>query len=181
MNNLYFLRHNKTRNNIQHIITGEKDVPIVDKSICGLDRMDLQGEMMILCSPLLRCKQTVEALCENLNFIPQIEVSSDLLERNFGVLEGKYREKAIVEYSKYFHGREFIYDMTPPNGESYVAICNRADRVIDNVKEKLKSNSVILCSHNHLLKIIYFRLLQVPIEDNWYKTKFLNGKIYKIL
>lgn len=181
MSNLYFLRHNKTRNNMQHIITGQKDVPIVDKSMFGLDQMVLQGEMMILCSPLLRCKQTIEIFCENLNFIPRIQISSDLLERNFGMLEGKYRENAIMEYPKYFHGSEFIYDMTPPNGESYAAICNRADRVICYVKEELKSNSVILCSHNHLLKIIYFRLLQVPIEENWYKTKFLNGKIYKIL
>lgn len=180
-NNLYFLRHCRTTNNIKHIITGQSDVPIIKDEIIEVNQFVLQNNVLLLCSPLLRCKQTADIFCKSINFSPQIITYPELRERNLGELEGLERKKAVEKYPEYFVNSKFIYNMTPPNGESYLQICERADKLINIIEGKLKANNVVLCSHNHILKIIYFKIMDIPIRDNWYRTKFENGKVYKIL
>lgn len=180
-NALFFLRHCKTVNNVKDIITGCKEVAVLSDQKVYKDNLTFQKKMTILCSPLSRCKETVELLTPNLNFVPNIVICDELTERSMGELEGMERCVAVDKYPELFYDKKFIYDMTPPNGENYLQICKRVDWFINNVlREYLQKGDVMLCSHNHILKIIYFKMTNISIEENWYTTKFANGKIYKI-
>ena len=181
MNNLYVLRHCKTVNNIQNIITGQMDVPIMEGEQIEMNQYNHQGNLEILCSPLIRCKETVSIFLNNINFVPQVTYCNDLLERNMGELEGMERSKAIAKYPEYFIDNKFIYNKTPPHGESYTQLCERVDRFINTLLiKKIMSQNVILCSHNHVLKIIYLKLMNISSENNWFKIRFENGKIYNV-
>lgn len=182
MNNLYFLRHCRTENNIERVITGQMDIPILGNEEVEVNQYENQKSLLLLCSPLMRCKETANIFIQTTKIVPEIKFCDGLLERGMGDLEGLERRKAVSKYPDYFVNDKFIYSMTPPNGESYLHFSERADEFINNtLVESMKIGNVILCSHNQILKMIYFKIKGIPIEEFWYKTGFINGKIYKIL
>ena len=104
-----------------------------------------------------------------------------LLERSMGKFEGKRRDEVAEEFPEYFINDKFIYNLTPPQGESYKEIFMRADAFVENfILKEIESKNVLICSHNQFLKMIYFSLLDVPIGENWYEKNFQNGKVYRI-
>ena len=180
-NHLYFLRHCTTENNEQGLISGRLDNHI--KSMESVDYTELKytDDMVILSSPSMRCRETANKLCSSLSVIVPIMYLDQLLERSMGSFEGKKRDEVAEEFPEYFINNKFIYYLTPPQGESYKEMCIRAEEFLDEIlTKKIESNNVLICSHNQLLKILYFRLLDVSVEEYWYKYNFQNGKVYKI-
>lgn len=159
------------------------DVSILKDEKIEMDKYIFNyNKFIILCSPLVRCKETVELFSESLYFEPTTLYYHELEERNMGVFQGLSRLEALSNYPDYFEGDNFIYSMTPPNGESFVQLCERAKKFIKNIlTEKLEFTDVIICSHNHILKTFYFMIKDIPIQDKWYETKFKNGKVYCII
>lgn len=102
-NALFFLRHCKTVNNVKDIITGCKEVAVLSDQKVYKDNLTFQKKMTILCSPLSRCKETVELLTPSLNFVPNIVICDELTERSMGELEGipyEYPEVKNTEVRK---------------------------------------------------------------------------------
>lgn len=182
VNHLYFLRHCKTENGNQKVITGQSDIAILrsEKQI-DLYQFSKTQDLIILSSPLRRCRETIEVFVNTTLCNPPIYFCSELMERNMGEFQGRRRCEAINNFPTFFKDGKLIYEMTPPGGESWSHILERVDSFITDVLwEQLYSHDVLLCSHNHIMKILYFRIMDIPIEENWYNTKFTEGKIYKI-
>lgn len=181
-NHIYFLRHCKTINNIQNIITGQMDIPILNNQKVEVDRIDFNENIQILCSPLVRCKETVAIFAKEKSIYFNIQVINELSERNMGDLEGVSRDNALLKFPEYFCDGKFIFYLTPPGGESYKHICERAQFISDKILfHDIYIGDVVICSHNHFLKILYCYLRKNSIEENWYKLNFQNGKLYKVL
>lgn len=181
-NHLYFLRHGKTIYNEKHLITGQADVSILKiKEKVNINLSQPLNNMIILSSPLKRCQETIESFQENIDYNLPIKYCDELLERNMGIFEEMERKLASEKYPLYFTEGKFKYYMTPPDGESFYKACARAEFFIQNIlDETLNSHDVLICSHNQIMKILYFKILNIPFSDNWYEFSFINNVIYKI-
>ena len=89
---IYFVRHGQTEANVKHIYTGEVNVPL---TAVGVTQAEAAAEKLkgvridrIFCSPLLRAKQTMQAIAK---FHPDAPIVFDerLKERGDGEMEGK--------------------------------------------------------------------------------------------
>lgn len=181
-NHVYFLRHCKTIYNIQNIITGQLDIPILNNQKVETSQIGFNENLQILCSPLVRCKETADIFIKEINNYLNVQVLNELSERNMGDLEGVSRDNALLKFQEYFCDGKFIFYLTPPDGESYKHICERAKFVSDKILfENIYIGDVVICSHNHFLKILYCYLRKISIEENWHKLNFQNGKLYKVL
>lgn len=179
---IYFLRHCKTIYNNENIITGQLDVPILSNQKVETGQIDFYENLQIFCSPLARCKETIDIFTKQINNYFDVQILNELSERNMGDFEGVSRDKALLKFPEYFSDGKFIFYLTPPNGESYKHICERVQSVSNKIlHENIDMGDIVICSHNHFLKILYCYLKRISIDENWKKINFKNGKLYKVL
>jgi hypothetical protein len=97
-----------------------------------------------------------------------------------GSFEGRLREEVIKENPLWYNGGKFIYDLTPPNGESFESFFGRVDYFRAYLDEILRDHNVIVCSHNQTLKLLYSIVMNIKPNKIWYSKNFENGVLYKI-
>ncbi|MFR5989764.1 MAG: histidine phosphatase family protein [Faecalibacterium prausnitzii] len=69
---------------------------------------------------------------------------------------------------------------TPPKGESYDAFYQRVSRISQRLFE-LPYHTVLICSHNQFLKMLYFNINQLPVTSSgWNSLDYASGVITKI-
>lgn len=181
-NHLYFLRHCKTEYGNQNIITGQSNVDI----LCSEKQIDLtqyckSNNLIIFSSPLKRCRETIEIFKNTVKYDSKTVFCDELIERNMGVFEGVKRKEALKIYPDFFKDGKLIYEKTPPDGESLSHIFRRVDLFINDILyEEIYDHDVLICSHNHIMKMLYFKIIGIPMEENWYNTKFTEGTVYKL-
>ena len=184
MGNLYFLRHCKTQFNADGMISGCLDSELIENEITYQEEMMNWDNVTIFSSDLMRCKKTLGILLENIRISPVIVYTSALRERNMGLFEGKRRSDLQKKYPQYFINQRFCHQFTPPQGESFYDFLQRVDGFINNEFLPYKNRNVqenfIICAHNQILKLLYCRLQNVSIEENWMSLDFPSGTVVKI-
>jgi broad specificity phosphatase PhoE len=177
---LYFLRHCSTENNNRNIITGSLNISICSNASLDYTEIKSFDNLMIISSPLRRCRETVDLMKSNAKIKNQVIYCTKLVERSMGIFEGLNRKEVVYDYPCFFDENKFIYFLTPPRGESFYEISSRADIFVNCLIKLLKKNDVLICSHNQIMKILYFKLKKIDLQKNWNKINFLNGKVYTI-
>ena len=88
---LYFIRHGQTEENVKHILTGRRDIPL---NAIGEEQVKEEGQKnknlnidIIFCSPLIRARQTCDAINEYHD--AKVIVTDEIIERTYGRYEGK--------------------------------------------------------------------------------------------
>lgn len=176
---LYFLRHCKTKYNLEMKISGCEDIEIIDDGII-LNDVSLLNNYIILSSPLRRCLQTIQLLENKLGKSSDIIINDNLKERDMGIMSGKYRPDVIALYPDYFNENgKFIVEKTPIGGEDFVTFFNRISPVSNFIKELLEEKSVVVCGHNQALKLLYITLKNNDI-GGWYDINLHNGELIKV-
>lgn len=173
---LFFLRHLQTEHNISACINGQSiGLPVLEMhSIIGARDVDVA-----YCSPALRCRQTMECF-SNTNSVRAVVYSDMLLERDMGRLEGQKRDVAAAHYPELFDGKQFRVFETPPNGEPFPDFMQRAHSFCTDYL-KTTSGSVLICSHNQILKVLYFIVSKEQIsEKKWKALSFPFGEMVPI-
>ena len=182
MNHLYFLRHCKTEYNDKKIISGSQDVHIYPKQeITNIDLIKSEKQLTIISSDLIRCKETLDLLLPLINSPQYIFYTDSLRERNMGILEGMFRREADNKYPELFNQQRFIYYKTPPHGEEFDKFKKRISMIYKFIIMLSERQNVLICSHNQVLKLLYFQILNLKIDENWFKKEFCLGEICKIL
>jgi len=99
---IYITRHGQTNWNVLRKVMGKIDEPLNEK---GIEQAHLTKESLkdleinlIICSPLLRARQTAEIINEVLNI--EIIYDNRLLERDYGEFEGM--ETKNFDFWKYW-------------------------------------------------------------------------------
>lgn len=179
MQHLYFLRHCKTVFNKEKIISGRTDSKLCPEAkIKSEELLKNTNKLVILSSDLQRCQQTIELLIPLLKNEYEIRNSKLLVERDMGIFEGRSRQELTKKYPNFFVGERFLYYKTPPKGES---IKELHERIIDFMKFELSlqyvDNDVLICAHNQVLKMLYCEILNIPINQYWFKLDFPEGSI----
>lgn len=172
---IYFLRHFPTENNLTHVLNGRSlTTPIVNSTPIHCE--DSIND--IFCSSALRCRQTIE--CFSQSTLSSITYTDLLLERDLGIFEGQPRNQMQTQYPTLFFNSKLIVFATTPKGETFSIFQNRI-RTFWNICNNTSHGSVLICSHNQTLKMLYFEIKKSPLTiDTWNNLSFPHGKIIKI-
>lgn len=166
---IYAVRHGQTQWNAEDRVCGSTDLPLNEVGFAQARALAEKAAAyqidLILCSPLLRARQTAEAIAERCG-VP-IVIEERLREQDFGEAEGKSRQDPEYKRNKV----QFSY--RHPGGESPLQLIARVYAVLEDVKRKYQGKTVLLVCHGCVCRAIrsyfvsstneeYFRFL----EDN---------------
>lgn len=159
---IYLIRHGETDYNLQHKIQGRTDTVLNETGITQakiakeqFNKLDID---IIICSTLTRAKQTASILNED----KQIKtIYSDLLvERNFGVLEGTYKnEEEFKEMMK--DDSIFVKDM-----ETLPMLYARAKEVVDKVIKEYNDKNVCIVTHGGFALSLEKYIFEITKNNN---------------
>lgn len=152
------VRHGATEWSESGQHTGRTDLPLNDR---GRRQAEAAGELLagrtfalVLCSPLERARET----CRLAGYLDQAELDDDLMEWDYGDMEGRSTEQIRTELPDWT-----VWTSPMPNGETLEEVGTRADRVI--ARALAADGDVALFAHGHILRIITARWCQLdPIE-----------------
>lgn len=170
---LFFLRHLKTENNSNGIITGKTDSELIPNQHIYDHPYKKTTFDIVLCSPMKRCLDTISQIHKEQ--IQTIIPMAELVERDMGVLEGLTKAEAIQRFPLLFYSGKVDVKSVIPNGESIQDVLDRLEPVISYIKENCDKN-VLICSHNQTMKILYCALCGNPVSNAfWQVFNFPNG------
>lgn len=94
MKRLYFVRHGQSQANVDKVFAGQADTPLTALGQKQAKEAAEQAKQLkidhIVSSPLSRAHDTAKIIAETIGYpVDQIELSSLLMERNFGSFAGK--------------------------------------------------------------------------------------------
>lgn len=183
-----FVRHGLSQANIDRIVAGHLDTPLVD-----IGRKQAKDAALLLKeinfhhahgSPLSRAKETLEIILGELKQDIAPNYHDELKERNWGQVEGKSSLwKARDKFTKEEVDSWFTWTGRGPNslrsGESYEDMSNRIVPFFDStILPKLKAGeNVLVVSHNGISKPLQRHLEDLPHE----KVHELNLKNCEII
>ena len=130
---------------------------------------------IVICSPYKRTVST--AKIANVKMMPMI-FDERLKERDAGILDGMYfSEFKGEEISDFF---DYKKNVCYENAEDIRKFCKRVWDFLDEIKLKYKNQSILLVTHNIVIRAIKAYAFGIPNDGNIYKYGISNGKIEKI-
>jgi probable phosphoglycerate mutase len=155
---IWIARHGETAWSRSGQHTGRTDIPLTpagEREARELGRA-LRGRQfaLVLSSPLARAWET----CRLAGFAGQAETTPDLMEWDYGPVEGRTRAEVRAE-----HPGWTIWDGTVPLGESVEEVAARTRRVI--ARSVAAGGDVLLFAHGHVLRILATCWLGLPPRD----------------
>lgn len=155
---LYVVRHGATEWSRSGQHTGRTDLPLLPE---GEEQARATGSLLanidfslVLCSPMQRARRT----CELAGLLDCAVTENDLQEWDYGDYEG-VTTPTIRETVPGWT----VWSGVCPNGETIEQVSNRADRVIERVRNE--SGNVIVFAHGHILRILTARWCELdPVE-----------------
>jgi 2,3-bisphosphoglycerate-dependent phosphoglycerate mutase len=156
---LFVFRHAETTDNSRGIFSGWRDPELTLK---GLSQAREIAEQLrrdkidyAFTSHLKRARKTLEIVLETHSPIP-VFTDDRLIERCYGLLQGKSKRKVAKERPEWFAQIHRGYDFPPPEGESLKMVENRTLPFLTQLEEWLRQNpgnAAISCHGNSLRPI----------------------------
>jgi len=157
--NLFVFRHAETTDNSRGIFSGWRDPQLTLKGLLQAQGIaaQLRGEKIdyAFTSHLKRARETLEIVLEKHPNIP-VFMDDRLIERCYGLLQGKSKTSVAKENPKWFAQIHRGYDFPPPEGESLEMVEHRTLPFLIQLEEWLRqnpSNVAISCHGNSLRPI----------------------------
>lgn len=147
---LYVIRHGQTNWNLKGIIQGQKDTELNEQGILEANNAKSQFNKLdidlIMCSPLKRTKETAKIINKDKNI--EIVYRNELIERGLGEFEGKDTMVEEEDIYNYYENKKI------KNIESVVDLCNRVDKLINEIKSKYNDKNILLVTHSGTARAI---------------------------
>jgi 2,3-bisphosphoglycerate-dependent phosphoglycerate mutase len=156
---LFVFRHAQTTDNSRGIFSGWRDPGLTLKGISQSQAIaeQLKQEKIdyAFSSHLKRARQTLEIVLESHANVP-VFTDDRLIERCYGLLQGKSKKKIAKERPDWFAQIHRGYDFPPPDGESLKMVENRTLPFLVELKEWLRQNpgNVAISCHGNSLRPI---------------------------
>lgn len=178
-----FVRHGETDWNKDRKLQGSSNTDLNETGIEQIrevaEKIENSNEKpeIIISSPLRRAKKSAAILSYGL-VIPWT-IDKNLIERDFGDLEGKTREEAKKFYSKDFKAidREYKYDYSAYGGDSAEDVIKRIRNFIKYIKKEYKGKTIIVVTHAGVLRhlSIMFPRLEIGAKQGEYYIVEIGG------
>jgi broad specificity phosphatase PhoE len=175
---LLMARHGQTDFNVDDRWQGRIDPPL---NATGLAQADALADALpggidvLLCSPLLRARQTAEPVARRFGLTPQLV--NDFRERDFGVFEGLSGEDALQRYPE-LAARNVAYrwDEAPPGAEHVQTVVDRVQAGLDRLRAEHDGKTVLLVSHGFVVRCLRYLLEGVSRDDFFAAERLGNGR-----
>lgn len=173
MSTLVLLRHGQSVWNLAGKFTGHSDVELTAK---GIKEAVTAGEQIqqiefdqVFSSPLKRAWDTaILAVGEDYYLEYGVTIAPELIERDYGDLDGKtFDEVAEIYKKEQINQWRNGYDFAPPNGESLSAVGARIIPFFNGeIKPLLEQDkNVLIVSHRNTLRALIQYIEDVPNDE----------------
>lgn len=141
-------RHGQTDWNVNFLLQGTTDIPMnqtgIEQTLRATKFLDPTDWDVLLCSPLVRARQTADILVAELG-LPAYTEDPLLIERSFGEAEGLSYDQWRSKYSSLDE---------VPGGESRSALEKRSGQILQNMIERYAGKRVLAVSHGALIRTV---------------------------
>lgn len=165
---LYIFRHGETYDNRRRVFSGRRDSKLTEEGIRQTQILTkkLKNKKIDLgISPdLSRCKKTLKIVFRH-HPRAKIQIEPRLLERSYGQLTGRSKDKLTRE--NLYLGIKYrrAYDFPPPGGESFKMVQQRIFPFCQDLQKRMKKekiNVAVSCTNNTMRLIrMFFEKLSV--------------------
>lgn len=165
--NLHMVRHGQTDASRENRFSGSSDPPLTKAGLAMADAFarayaPLPWEA-IYTSPMVRTRQTADALCRLVETTATIE--DGLKEIDYGQWEGLQVEDAQARWpAEYAYWAADVASRGTPGGETAFDVAARAMRVVEKIRRRHASGNVLIVSHKATLRIITCALLGLDVR-----------------
>ncbi|MEE9613596.1 MAG: histidine phosphatase family protein [Thermodesulfobacteriota bacterium] len=174
---LIIIRHGETVENASRIVQGHLPGTLSERGreqVRGI-ALTLEREKLdaVYSSDLERAHRTAEILMEGGGGreAPTIKTDERLREQGFGIYEGKPSTYILRQMKR--EGKELM-NFIPEGGEKYSDFQGRVRSFLDEVKEKHSGETVLLVTHNGVIRILLDALSTGMLP---YKNPVANGTV----
>ncbi len=168
MSRLILVRHAQSEANRDGVSLGRADSPLTE---LGLRQAAALGEALagaplerVLASPLRRARDTARAIATHHGL--EVETHDDLTEMAIGELEGLPWAELRERYADFL--REWLAEdavsLKMPGGESLADVDRRAWPVIAPIFAQDGDGTVVVVSHNWVIRVLICRALDVDVK-----------------
>ena len=164
----YFIRHASTTLNKPGVFLGQHQdpdiAPVDNKTINHLHSFIKEKKISIFfSSPLKRTQQTLAAL-KKTNKITRTILDDNLLEINYGKLEGKNTTYLKKSYPQLIEAWKMHQDPAFPDGESTKDVSERVKKFLNTIPDK---ENALICTHNVFLRCLIGKQCNIP-QHQWH-------------
>lgn len=162
MQDIYFTRHGETVWNVENKICGVTDIALTNRGreqARALGRQLAAGEQgitRILCSPLVRAKETAEIIAAETGL--PLTVDERLREQAFGRYEGTARNGPAFALAKLHFADRF------GGGESMLQLAARVYNLLDELATQ-EDGPVLLVAHNGISRVVQSYFYEMTNEE----------------
>jgi broad specificity phosphatase PhoE len=164
MTHLYLIRHARTAWNLDERIQGWADIPLDE---VGRQQAEALAERLsdthfdaIYSSPLLRARQTAEALAAGRSL--ELQLDERLRERHLGEWTGLTFDEARLRWPERFESDWRIQGA--PGGEDQTGLIARSAAALDACLAAYPDGTLAVVSHGGTLSAYLAHVLGIPIE-----------------
>jgi len=158
------VRHGRTESNASGLLLGRNDPPLDEtgRRQAAAAANVLSGVGRVVSSPLLRTRQTAEAIAEAA--CVDVEVEERFIELDYGEWDG--RPVADVPSHEWAAWRADL-EFAPPGGESLAALGRRVRAALDDLAQDAISEDIAVVTHVSPVKAAVAWALGVGDETSW--------------
>lgn len=165
--NLYMVRHGQTAASRENRFSGSSDPPLTP---IGEAMAQAFGQAYaslpwaaVYTSPLLRARQTADALCTLIGVDAIVE--DGLREIEYGEWEGLKQDDVKARWPDAFeYWAHDVASRGTPGGETAFQVAARAMRVVEAIRARHQDGNVLLVSHKATLRVITCALLGLDVR-----------------
>lgn len=148
---VFLIRHAESYSNTQGRMMSTTDLALTEKGIRQAERAGialhtaLRGKerLYVFSSPLLRTRQTAEAVLRQFPAAPAVRETADLREMDLGLLEGLTWQERDRLYPQVCLERG-LSEAEAPGGESFADVQRRCRQFVDKSLAELPDSAAVL-------------------------------------
>lgn len=167
---LCLVRHGETPWNVERRLQGHLDVPLNDTGFAQAEATGshLAGQpfQALICSDLLRTRQTAAAVGRHLGLDPIVEPG--LRERHYGAFQGLTYDEAAARYPEEyarFQQREPDFAF-PEHGESLQGFAERIHATLEGLSAAYAGQTVVAITHGGVLDVVHRYVIGEPLDTH---------------
>lgn len=177
---IYIMRHGQSMANAHKIVSGSRNTPLSElgKAQARLAAHDTSklGIDLIVCSPLLRAKDTAHIIAEAIDYpAKEIKVVEGFEERHLGELEGKsYAQDRLVS-------GDYIETNDQFGMEPIAHFHSRVQAALRDILTSRRYNNVLVICHNTVGRMLEAVAANKPALSMFDSPRLENGLIKRLL